>query len=450
RITGEADDDASNETLRIGYDFEHRFSDNWRIRTTFSYYRFDPIFVVAGAADPTFLGLPPAAPGELLRAYTATRQLTQDTALQTNVVGEFATGSIEHTLLAGVDLSWSRLDQSGLQSTTIQAPVFGLPYFNIFDPVYGVISRPANFSGPLTATNDSYREGYGIYVQDQIQLADNLHLLAGLRYDIIASEGRTGLDTGNINKTSSRSTAFSPRLGVVYQPIEPLSLYASYSRSFVPNNFAVTATGELLEPERGVQFEVGARAELFEGRLVANLAVFDITKQNVATDDPNFLPGSGFSVAIGEQRSRGIELDVIGEILPGWNVVANYAYTDATITESNDNINPEGNRLFGVPEHNINLWTTYEIQEGDLAGLGFGLGVNYVGERFGDNLNSFVLEDYFLTNAAIFYERNDWNFALNIRNLFDVNFIDSSENSRDFEIRPGEGFTIIGSVSVEF
>ncbi len=434
RITGESGDEATNETLRIGYDFEHRFSDNWRIRNTFSYYRFEPVFTANVAAQA--IGNP--ADGNFARVYFKTRQLSQTTALQTSVVGEFSTGSIEHTLLAGVDLGWRRFEQSGLQGT----PQF--PFFNIFNPVYGV-PQPASFSGPLTPTNDSYEEFYGAYVQDQIQLAENLHLLAGLRYDIVTNETRV-LTAGTT--TARRDTAFSPRLGVVYQPIEPLSLYASYSRSFAPNG-GTTATGEFLEPERGQQFEVGARAELLGGRLVANLALFDITKQNVATADPNPL-NVGASVAAGEQRSRGIELDVIGEILPGWNVVANYAYTDATITESNDTVNPEGNRLFGVPEHNVNLWTTYEIQEGDLAGLGFGLGVNYVGDRFGDNANSFVLEDYFLTNAAIFYERNDWNFALNIRNLFNVQYIGSSEGSRLIENRPGEGFTIIGSVSVEF
>ena len=427
RITGEPGDEATNETLRIGTEFEHRFSDNWRIRNTFSYYRFDPTFTANVTA---FVFNEPN--GDFVRAYIKNRQLSQATALQTNVVGEFSTGSIEHTLLAGVDLSWRRFESFRLIDLTPQ------PIFNIFNPVYGT-PQPTSFSDPLPRVGGSYTEFYGIYVQDQIQLAENLHLLAGLRYDIVA---------GSTATTASRDTAFSPRLGVVYQPIEPLSLYASYSRSFAPNG-GTTATGEFLEPERGQQFEVGARAELLGGRLVANLALFDITKQNVATADPNPL-NVGASVAAGEQRSRGIELDVIGEILPGWNVVANYAYTDATITESNDNVNPEGNLLFGVPEHNANLWTTYEIQEGDLAGLGFGLGVNYVGDRFGDNANSFVLEDYFLTNAAIFYERNDWNFALNIRNLFNVQYIDSSEGSRLIENRPGEGFTIIGSVSVEF
>ena len=178
---------------------------------------------------------------------------------------------------------------------------------------------------------------------------------------------------------------------------------------------------------------------------MAGLALYNITKQNVATTDPN---NPLFSVAVGEQRSRGVELDIIGEILPGWNVVANYAYTDAEITEDNDGL--EGNQLFGVPEHNFNLWTNYEIQQGDLAGLGFGIGVNFVGERFGDNANSFKLDEYFLTNAAISYQRDNWRAGLNFRNLFDVDYIESSENRRTSEVNPVEGCTVVGSVSVEF
>ena len=205
------------------------------------------------------------------------------------------------------------------------------------------------------------------------------------------------------------------------------------------------ADGNFLEPEEGEGFEVGIRGEIIENRLAATLAYFDITKQNVATTDPN---NPLFSVGVGEQRSRGVELDVIGEILPGWNIVANYAYTDAEITEDNDGL--EGNQLFGVPEHNFNLWTNYEIQQGDLAGLGFGIGVNFVGERFGDNANSFKLDEYFLTNAAISYQRDNWRAGLNFRNLFDVDYIESSENRRTSEVNPGEGFTVLGSVSVEF
>ncbi|MEM9153008.1 MAG: TonB-dependent receptor, partial [Cyanobacteria bacterium P01_F01_bin.3] len=153
------------------------------------------------------------------------------------------------------------------------------------------------------------------------------------------------------------------------------------------------------------------------------------------------------SIATGEQRSQGVELDVIGEILPGWNIVANYAYTDTEITE--DNSDNEGNRIYGVPEHNFNLWTTYEIQAGDLEGLSFGLGLNYISDRPGDNASTFTLDDYFLTNGVISYKKDNWRAAVNFRNLFDVDYIANAPNARSSLI-PGEGFTVVGSFSIEF
>jgi outer membrane receptor protein involved in Fe transport len=211
-------------------------------------------------------------------------------------------------------------------------------------------------------------------------------------------------------------------------------------------NTANTVSGDLLEPERGEGYEVGVKAELFDSRLFATLAYFDITKQNVAVTDPN---NRFFSIPTGEQRSRGVELDVTGEILPGWNIIAAYAYIDAEVTADT---NPDivGNRLFNVPKHSASLWTTYEIQSGDLRGLGFGAGFNYVGEREGDLDNSFEVDSYFLTNAAIFYGRDNWRFALNFKNLFNVNYIEAVENSRSSGNYPGEPFTVIGSVSVQF
>ncbi|ESA35319.1 hypothetical protein N836_12590 [Leptolyngbya sp. Heron Island J] len=432
RITGEPDDDASNEFLRLGYQFEHRFSDRWKVRNSFRYISFDNDFVSNVAFGTN------EATGDLFRIWIQNAQPSNSYELQANVVGEFATGSIEHTLLAGVDLY--RRDGENRRRTDFTPQ----PPFNVFDPVYGLVSRPDSFNEPPPQITDFRTDNLGIYVQDQVTLLDNLFLLAGLRYDTVTED----IDDLERNTSDSQSNdAFTPRIGLVYQPTDNLSLYTSYSTSFVPNS-ARDRSGDLLEPEEGRQFEIGARADLLDGRLSANLALFNITKQNVATADPEALPGESFAIATGEQRSQGVELDVIGEILPGWDIVANYAYTDADITEDNNGL--EDNRLFGVPEHNVNLWTNYEMLQGDLAGLGFGIGVNYISDRFGDNENSYVLEDYFLTNAAVSYRRDNWRAALNFRNLFDVDYIDSSEGSRDFENRPGEGFTIVGSFSVEF
>ena len=139
-------------------------------------------------------------------------------------------------------------------------------------------------------------------------------------------------------------------------------------------------------------------------------------------------------------------MDVTGEILPGWNVILSYAYTDAEVTE--DNSTPVGNQLDNVPFNQASLWTTYEIQEGDLEGLGFGLGLFYIGERQGDLANSFELPSHVRTDAALYYRRDRLNAAINVRNLFDIDYA-SYSFGRAF-IQRGTPLTITGSISWTF
>jgi iron complex outermembrane recepter protein len=228
----------------------------------------------------------------------------------------------------------------------------------------------------------------------------------------------------------------------VYQPTKEISLYGSYSQSFTPSTVRAF-NGNPLKPERGEGYEVGVKADLDRGRLFATLAYFDIAKQNVATSDPN---NPLFSIATGEQRSRGLELDVTGQIAPGWNLIASYAYTDARV--SRDNLIPVGNRLLGVPENSLSLWTTYQIQQGNLQGLGAGFGFNYVGDRQGDLNNTFNLGSYFLTNAALFYRRDNWKAAINFKNIFNVDYSNSPFTNTRIDV--GEPFTVVGSLAVEF
>ena len=356
RVIGELDDISRQENLQVAYQFEHRFSDSWTLRNGLSYFRSDSSALVTAT-----VAVAPNGDATLAPATDSSTRETLD--VQTNIVGEFNTGSIEHTVLFGVDLLRTRLNNRDLR-IGFTTPVV----LNIFNPVYGTVPRPATQNLPIFALQDSQIDSLGVYIQDQIDILDNLILLAGVRYDTVEQTLINFPSVFNPNQSEStlNADAFTPRVGLVYQPIEAVSLYGSYSTSFSPNT-ATTVTGEVIEPERGEQFEVGVRAELLGGRLIANLAFFDITKQNVATPDPNPL-NVGASVATGEQRSQGIELDVAGEVLPGWNIIANYAYTDATITS--DNSGYDGNRLTGVPEHNLNLWTTYDIQAGPLEGLG--------------------------------------------------------------------------------
>ncbi|NET39344.1 MAG: TonB-dependent siderophore receptor [Cyanothece sp. SIO1E1] len=351
------------------------------------------------------------------------------------------TGAIDHTLVFGVDLN--RRNEDGPTKFDFFNPV----PLDIFNPVFAAFPRPDFDELPVLADSDDETDRLGIFIQDQLSFFDNFLLLAGVRYDTVAQERMGGPSLFAPNGTDETQTddAFSPRVGLVYQPIEVVSLYASYSRSFTPNT-GTSVDGRFLQPEQGEGFEVGVKAEFLNRGLAATLAYFDITKQNVATADPDF---PDFSIATGEQKSRGVELDMIGEILPGWNMIASYAFIDAEVTE--DNTIQVDNRLNGIPKHSASLWTTYEIQSGNLQGLGFGLGFNFVGAREGDLNNTFELDSYFLTNAALSYRRNNWRVALNFRNLFDIDYIAGpAGNARVRSNDPGEPFTVLGSISVKF
>ena len=132
--------------------------------------------------------------------------------------------------------------------------------------------------------------------------------------------------------------------------------------------------------------------------------------------------------------------------MPGWNITAGYAYNDASVVE--DNTFEEGNRLDNVPENSFNLWSTYEIQEGDLEGLGFGLGLFFIGDREGDLSNTFELDSYLRTDAAIYYKRDRFNAAINFKNLFDVDYFSNAIN--ELRLYPAEPFTVQASVEWRF
>ncbi|MEH2121077.1 TonB-dependent receptor [Nostoc sp.] len=429
RNLGEPDNFAFRNELSASYRLEHRFSENWTLRNAFRFSSSDQRFI--GARYDTL----DETTGNLSRSWSDNSGTNQSYAFQTNLIGKFATGSVKHTLLFGVDLNRDINDLDNYFGD-------GAPSINIFNPVYRVAPIPRRENLSSNVTFNQRLDILGIYLQDQIALADNLKLLVGGRFDIVDQESRFTSNAGANTNTQQQDNAFTPRVGIVYQPVPPLSLYASYSQSFAPNS-ATTVSGSLLEPERGTQYEVGIRGEFLNGRLSTNLAAYHLTKSNIATTDPN---NTDYSIPVGEQTSQGIELDVVGEILTGWNIIANYAYTDALVTKDNSPI--QGNRLNGAPYNAASLWTTYQIQRGNLQGLGFGLGLFYVGEREGDLENTYELSSYLRTDANIFYKKNNWRAGINFKNIFNVDYIEGTF-SRD-QVTPGAPFTVLGTFSIEF
>ncbi|NJR51261.1 MAG: TonB-dependent siderophore receptor [Leptolyngbyaceae cyanobacterium CSU_1_3] len=416
---------SDSQVFRIGYDFKHSFSDNWQVRSVFRASLYDR----SAQRTPGLSLLDDKR--TLERFYGVSEQSSNVYNLDNFVVGKFSTGSVQHQLVVGFNLF--REDFSFRD----EGPLDNIASIDLFNPVYGV-----SIPEPSVIYNDSKSrtQAQCLYLQDQLALAENLKLLLGGRFDIASQTSEDVNFFGSTNQ-SQQDEAFSPRIGIVYNPIKPVSLYASYSRSFNPVT-GTTRNGAQFKPERGTQYEIGLKADL-SSTISSTIAFFDLIRSNVTTEDPD---NPGFSIQTGEQRSKGIELDLSGEILPGWNIIAGYALTNAEITK--DNTFAVGNQLINVPKHALNLWTTYEIQSGRLQGLGIGAGVFYVGEREGDLNNSFEIPSYVRTDAAVFYRRGNFRAAINIKNLFDVDYF-ASARSRT-RIYYGDPLTVIGSISWQF
>ncbi|MGD1936995.1 MAG: TonB-dependent siderophore receptor [Cyanophyceae cyanobacterium] len=416
----------------------NRFNENLRLRSGFGAEFFqDDLEAVR-----SFIGFDSEVSNEIVRFFSDAQGFNESFSWQTDLIGEFNTGSIEHQLLVGFELS--RIDFGFPVADSFRDLDNNPLAIDVVNPQYGIpIPGVEDFTGFFTSDNS--QETLGLYIQDQITLLPNLKLLVGERYDFNRNENDSVFTNADGESFPSSdefdSEAFSPRVGIVYQPIEPISIYASYSRSFIPNS-VTTVDGDIIEPERGTQYEVGVRAEL--GDVVINLAAYDITNTNLVRADPD---NPNFSIPVGEVRSRGIELDVAGEISDGWNVIGSLFFNDAFISEGDDN-NPEDDALLNAPGSGASLWTTYEIQSGNLQGLGFGLGVFYVGDREAQIPNDFVLPSYVRADASIFYKRNNWQAQINFQNLFDTNYLESSQSI--VGVFPGAPFSVVGRVSVRF
>lgn len=393
--------------------------------------------------------------------------------LATNIElsGKFSTGSFQHYVLIGFD--YRRYGQEGYQfSGYTVGPI------NIYNPVYTGITT----SGPITncCYSTDYEGWKGLYFQDLISFAhDKLHLLLGGRQDwayigfgngngsYVQANGPYDPSTGS-GFVESHDTAFSPRLGLVYQPKPWLSLYGNYAKSFGATNALPFPGQPLFPPETGTQYEGGVKTQFFHKHVSASTAFFNITKTNVLT----LLPGGIFAVPLGEIRSRGVELDVTGQLNRNWNVVGTYDHDDAIVVKGSNvsAFSPAapGNRLESVPANAGNLWLKYDFLR-RLNGLSLGAGVASIGQRQGDNANDFQLSGYARFDAMIGYHfspeflprARNLTLQLNVRNLLDKTYYESSTgfgtyspdptvNSRITFITPGAPRNFLVALRVEF
>lgn len=319
---------------------------------------------------------------------------------------------------------------------------FSAPFapLSLSNPVYGV-QPPSEADFVLDYPAQSYgAEALAFYVQDFIEVGERLRLLAGLRYDHVRSRYE---DVEQVFNRQSEG-AWSPRFGVVYLPVPEFSLYASWSRSFVPNSFGRSADGSVFAPERGEQWEAGVKADLLDRRVSATAAVFDLKRRNILISDP---VDPNLSIPVGEQRSRGVEVEVQGRLAEGWQLTAAYALTDAKVTRDS-NLDLLNDRLPLAARHSGSLWTRYDRHVGNDLTLGVGGGIFAASRREASLPNAaFGLPGYARVDAALFLAwRERVRMQLNLDNVFDEDILDSG----GFFLVPQPGRTIRAGVAVSF
>lgn len=329
---------------------------------------------------------------------------------QSEVTGTVVTGALKHTLLAGFETFRSRFDfafhdQFGCDNagncfagytTTVGT---GIPF-----PTGGFTGAAEDSSGAKTRA---------LYLNDQVAWND-WRLMLGLRHD--RAETASGSDT-------QKDSATTGRLGVLYRLTPATSLYYSAGQSFVPN-LGARLGGGTLDPERGLQHEVGVKHSWREG-LESTLALFQITKSDI-----RYRAASGPTryLTSGEQQSRGFEATLSGRVTDTLHVIANYAWLDyAKVTKDN---NPAlvGNSLYGVARHNFNVWGVQSLPWGGPGKLSLGAGVVHVSDRPADSSNSgFTLPAYTRVDLGLFYKLAPWDLALNLKNVTDAKVFDTAE-----------------------
>ena len=420
-----------NEKM-IGYSFDHEFNDTFTVRQNLRFAQNKvsqkSVYGYGMCSDPLYSSNPSSSPcanvpqsqwgHTLTRQYVIDNEKLENFSVDTQLQSKFATGSVDHTLLTGVDFMRMRNDIDswfGYAGSVAPSDIYNLDRSD-FD--FGAHPNP---SGPYRVLLK--KKQTGLYVQDQAQW-DKVLVTLGGRYDW-ADQSSFNRDYGN--KSERDDKEFTWRGGVNYLFDNGVTPYFSYSESFEPAS-QTDANGDLFAPSKGKQYEVGVKYVPEDRPIVVTGALYQLTKTNNLMADPN---GSLFSVEGGEIRARGVELEAKAALSASVNLVGSYTYTDAEYTTDT---NYKGNTPAQVPKHMASLWADYTFFDGPLSGLTLGTGGRYTGSSYGDPANSFKVGSYTVVDALVRYDlarvgMAGSNVALHVNNLFDREYVASCFNT---------------------
>lgn len=383
-----------------------------------------------------------------LREFRDQKRSSEEASVTADFIHQLSVGNTRHTLLLGAeyfDASSSFAGRTARQFNPLNpaASLGPVQPLDLVNPVYGNsgIEFLRDDLAPIPfRMSETESERYGVYLQDQIELTERFHLIAGARYDDFEQ-------TDAVSGASAEDDEISYRGGVLFKPVETVSLYASYGEGFQPQGITDPEDGGPFGPETSEQIELGAKADLFDGAMLLQVAVYEIVKEGVLVANPD--PGAGIGgvprlLQIGEATSEGFEIDVVGDLTDRWTLQANYAYNDTRITGGNPGSlsNTVGDEFVNAPEHAIGLWTRYELPHINSAIAG---GLDYVGERIsfsGQDVEPYVTFDV----SWITTLDSGWELQFNVRNLFDEEYAASGFIARTGHF-PGEPRTVVAQVT---
>ncbi|MCQ4327697.1 TonB-dependent siderophore receptor [Pseudomonas stutzeri] len=425
---GDGDIRNNNESLQA--ELEHDLNTSWTVRLA-SHYKQGRLS--GGATEAISF----ADARTINREYRYRDFDWQDSITQLELRGLVYTGSVEHNLLIGTEYERYAKSEQLLRSQPISQ-------IDIYEPVYGQ-PRPSFSVGPDGRSTDRHELVYSrsLNLQDQMRFSEKLFGVIGARYDHYEHRLDDEVAGTRAEQTHEKVT---PRIGALYQLTPEIGVFANASQSFKPNSGA-DASGAAFDPEEGVGYEAGFKLDLLDSRLGMTIAAFHLTKENVLTADP--APGSTTQIAAGEVRSRGIDLQLTGQLTDEIRVIGAYAYVDAEITKATEGSTPAvGSRLLNVPEHSGSLLGVYEFLDGGLRGLELGGGVNYVGERSGNVSDSgFELPGYTTVDLLARYKATqDLTLGVNLNNAFDRTYYERSYSN--VWVMPGDPRNLSLSLSL--
>ncbi|MGY1891393.1 TonB-dependent siderophore receptor [Pseudomonas sp. SDT291_1_S447] len=421
------------------FEADHELNDDWKAHFGYSWNRetYDASQVRVTAIDTN--------KGTLTRSMDGTQNaISTDRFTTASLEGKVKVLGMQHDLVFGVDDEYRKIYREDLIRQK------SLTTFSYLNPVYGREVAGTTVSAPDSAQTDELRSD-SVFMQDSIHLNDQWILVAGGRfqeYDQYAGKG-----VPFKANTDSNGQKWVPRAGLVYRYTDALSFYGSYTESFKPNSTIAPLSGSStvldgsIAPEEAKSWELGARLDL-PGRVTGNIALFDIKKRNVLVANSEG-PTTIYSAA-GEVRSRGLEMDLTGQLSDHWSMIGSYAYTDAEVTEDPDY---KGKRLQNVAKNSGSLSAVYDF--GSVIGgdqLRVGAGARYVGERAGNAVNDFDLPSYTVADAFATYdtrvEGQKVKFQLNVKNLFDRTYYTSAASR--FFVSMGDSRQVSLSSTLEF